>query len=130
MPFSQKIKTLISWIASCAILLMALAPALSHALQTKAPAGWVEVCTLAGTKWVKLDGSSTGSSEQEQPGSTSMKHCPCCANPAPSLGLPPTSSSSTPLLHLGFAVPELFLLAPRPLFAWAPSQARAPPLNV
>lgn len=129
MSFSPKIKTLISWIASCAILLMALAPALSQALQTQAQEGWVEVCTLAGSKWVKLDGSGTDSSGQEQPGSTSMKHCPCCANPTPSLGLPPSAPSSAPLLQLGFALPELFLLAPRPLFAWAPSQARAPPLN-
>jgi hypothetical protein len=55
-------------------------------------------------------------------------HCPWCMHRADGAAPPPPAlAANLDLLHLSFAVPRLFLQAPRPLFAWSAAQPRAPP---
>lgn len=128
MRFARRpLKALLSWMACLAILVSALAPAISHAVQRNAPAGWTEICTLTGAKLVRVEADSASKSSPESPAAHALKHCPYCAVHVTALGLPPTSASGLSLLTLSFHVPELFLVAPRTLFAWASAQPRAPP---
>ncbi|MDT9001067.1 DUF2946 domain-containing protein [Paucibacter sp. APW11] len=134
MFFRRRLKHLVSWIASLAILLAALAPALSHALQRDVPGGWTEICTVTGAKLVKTvdaraDTADAGQPASDDAGLHGLKHCPYCATHSTALGLPPAAGASPLLLSGGAEVPELFLLAPRTLFAWASAQPRAPPLK-
>ena len=113
-----------SWIAALAILLSALAPALSHALAADGGASWVEICTTQGSKWIQAEDGSEGA-----PASTHvLDHCPYCSLHAPTLGLPPTGLVGPLPLQLSHEVPLAFLFAPRTLHAWLSAQPRAPPL--
>ncbi|MCZ8076141.1 MAG: DUF2946 domain-containing protein [Paucibacter sp.] len=129
----------VSWVACAAILLSALAPAISHAVvQRDAADVWVEICSVTGAKLVRLDTGSASAVDSQQADSPpphestpvhTYKHCPYCAIHSDGLGLPPPAMAEPALLSLGHAVPALFLHAPRTLFAWASAQPRAPPLN-
>lgn len=120
---------MVSWIACFAILLSALAPAISHAVQRDAPAGWTEICSFTGAKLVRLDDGGSGKPEPGQSQAHVLEHCPYCALHVDALGLPPAAPAGPELLPLSFHVPELFLLAPHTLHAWASAQPRAPPLQ-
>jgi hypothetical protein len=124
---SRRLRALTSWIACFAILLSALAPTLSHAFRGNVPAGWIEICSATGAKLIKLD--ALGKSTDQGSGDQSMKHCSYCSTHTTVLGLPPAAPAGLILDTLAFHVPELFLAAPRTLFAWASAQPRAPPLN-
>jgi hypothetical protein len=66
-----------------------------------------------------------------EPGSGSalahFEHCPFCGLGAAEPMLPTSASASPARADLAHATPALFLLAPRPLFAWRSAQPRAPP---
>jgi hypothetical protein len=133
---------LLASLSLIAMLALALMPTLSHALAwasqgAQGHAAWTEICTAAGVQRVVLAEGLTpvapadarrGDDPTLPPTMGAMEDCPMCV-----LG-----GHAPPLLG-GFIVhalalqrdgpPVLFLLAPRPLFAWAPAQARAPPLN-
>lgn len=127
MLIGRRLGALTSWIACFAILLSALAPTWSHSFRSEVPTGWAEICSATGAKLIKLDepGKSSGEGSDAQ----AMKHCPYCSTHATVLGLPPAPPTGLILDNLAFHVPELFLAAPRTLFAWASAQPRAPPLN-
>jgi hypothetical protein len=114
--------------------LSALAPTLSHAFRNDVPVGWIEICSLTGAKLMKADvgtvaqGDKSGKSTDEG-GGHALKHCPYCSTHTTVLGLPPAALAGLRLDTLAFYVPELFLAAPRILFAWASAQPRAPPLT-
>jgi len=127
MLIGRRLRALTSWIACIAILLSALAPTLSHAFRGDVPAGWIEICSATGAKVIKL--GEPGKSTDQGSGGQSMKHCPYCSTHTTVLGLPPAAPAGLTLNTLAFHVPELFLAAPRTLFAWASAQPRAPPLN-
>lgn len=130
--FSAGIRGLIAWIACFAILLSALAPAISHAVQPDVPAGWAEICSVTGAKLARLVDPGEASTDGSQPQSSqahTYKNCPYCALHSDELAPPPAPLGLLPLAELGQAVPTLFLQAPRTLFAWASAQPRAPPLN-
>jgi hypothetical protein len=116
---------LISTIAALAILLAALAPALSHALASAAGTSWVEICTAQGSKWIQ---AGDDGSERAPTSAHVLDHCPYCSLHAPGLGLPPAEFRAHLPLRLGDAVPLAFLSAPRTLHAWVSAQPRAPPL--
>lgn len=111
-----------SWIAALAVLLAALAPAVSHALGSRLGASWVEVCTLAGSKWVQPGEDSAPAGAQV------VEHCPYCTLHSPAIGMPPAPPADVPVLVAGPFVPPAFLAAPRTLHAWASAQPRAPPV--
>ena len=114
-----------SWIAVLAILMSALAPAVSHALGTAGTASWIEVCTSQGSKWVQSNDEPGGDSA---PGAEhALEHCPYCSIHPNAVGIPPAPLQALPAAGLAHAVPQAFLAAPRTLHAWVSAQPRAPP---
>lgn len=106
-----------------AVLLAALAPAVSFALGSQLGANWVEVCTAEGSKWVQPG-------NDEAPASAHVfEHCPYCTLHTPAIGMPPVPPAQLPIVDAADAVPLAFLAAPRTLHAWASAQPRAPPTS-
>ena len=115
------------WVAAMAILLMALAPTISHALQGQSARDWALVCSTQGAKWISASGDAEDRSSAPQPASVhAFEHCPYCSLHAGTVGLPPAGGSVV-LLSLSDRVPRLFLTAHRPLHAWLAAQPRGPP---
>lgn len=126
MPLPPRARRLTLWIATLAILFGTLAPAALQALLA-AGGAWAEVCTASGARWVRAGDAKPSDSPPNTghlPG-----HCPLCNLHTPTLGLPPAHESGLLLATVSFAVPALFLAAPRPLFAWLSAQPRAPPAS-
>ena len=112
--------------AIMALLLVSLAPAISHAVQGKSGGFWAEVCTALGSKVV--DGPKLGG-EDPAPAAAllhALDHCPYCSLHLPGIGLAPTALGVS-LLPLGFEVPHLFLQGPYTLHAWYRALSRGPP---
>jgi hypothetical protein len=125
MQFRRLTRRFASWIAVLAILMAALAPAVSPALGTTGAASWVEVCTAQGSKWVQADAGTGGDSA---PGAEhALEHCPYCSIHPNAVGIPPAPLQALPAAELAHAVPLAFLAAPRTLHAWVSAQPRAPP---
>lgn len=121
----------LNWIALFAILGLSLAPTVSHALaQADGQNPWSEICTPQGMQMLASADAVTGEpAPMPRLGDalTHVEHCPFCG-----LGgaqdVPPISAlAALALPDLAHATPLLFLLAPRPLFAWCSAQPRAPP---
>lgn len=122
----------LSWIALLAIFGLSLAPTISHALAAASgQSAYTEICTPQGTRLVALDEGAAlkPPTTPLTPSLGHLDHCPLCGLAGHAPALAPTLLVWLPDGGLSHAVPHLFLQAPRPLFAWAPSQARAPPLN-
>lgn len=135
MTIGRRLRALTLWIACCAILLGGLAPTLSHAFAADVPDGWVEICSVTGSKLVRIDaGDALGpdAADPSDPGDSrahALEHCPYCSTHTTVLGLPPAAPAGLILDAREHHVPALFLAAPRTLFAWAIAQSRAPPLK-
>lgn len=112
-----------TWLTLVALVLATLAPGIARALTFAQGelAPWGQICTTS------ADGSH-GSGLATEPTLHLLDHCPFCSLHSDDLGLPPAPAASADAPALSHAVPRLFLLSARPLFAWAPAQARAPPL--
>jgi hypothetical protein len=125
---------LIAWIACFAILLNALAPAISHAISAmNGDTSWGVVCTTAGAKTVTATlaaAKTLGGKLPGNPGNSNMQHqehCPFCATHAGSFALPPSLPASLALSGGHAHYPALFYHAPQPLFSWSAAHPRAPP---
>ena len=130
MKLSGQHNRLIAWVACIAILLNALAPAISHAMAASRgdSAIWQEVCSAAGNKTpVALDLGIKKPGNDKDSKSAPMQHCPYCYTHAGSFGLMTTFATVVAAPDIAYSVPELFYHAPRPLFVWAASSPRAPP---
>lgn len=116
-----------AWIACFAILLAALAPSISHALAIAGDGSgnWVEICTVSGSKLVSANHDHQSPAPADKFGH--LKHCPFCLSHAVSVGLLPPADFTLPVVAGTHILPSLFYQAPRPLFAWAVAQPRAPP---
>jgi len=116
-------------VASAALLAVAAAsllPAVAHAFGTSTGTKWTEVCTSAGP--MKVEVPADGPGIPLAPKASDFEHCPACALHAPTMA-PPPSPVVLPASPTGEpGLPPLFLASPRPLFAWAAAQPRAPPL--
>lgn len=118
-----KRRKFIYWIAAIAILLVALAPAVSQALSfASSGQGFVvEICTTSGTKMTQVIG------DEESSSSPAMgSHCPYCVV-QPIYLLPSISAFE-------FVAPQSYLTqslsayqAPQILSAWVRLPSRAPP---
>ncbi len=126
-----------AWIAIFAMAMSALAPALSRAMGPDENGRYlVQLCSAAGVEWVELTaeeaafyGETGAVSSKSDPAQSSaaFDHCPYCSAQFGS-ALPPAPDLSPSFSVAGGAVvPTLFLIAPRPLFAWSPAHPRAPP---
>jgi hypothetical protein len=126
MGMHPRFRRFAAWLANFAILLAAFAPTVSHAMAAaRGGASWVEICTTAGPAIVKLNGDQAPNAPKNAPASH-LEHCPFCFPHAGAAGLPP-AVAALPVTVGSYALPELFYRAPRPLFAWAAGQPRAPP---
>lgn len=128
MPFRRTTRSVTAWIAMFAILLGALAPALSHAM----PQGgngkrMVQVCTVAGVKMVAVD--SQGEGKTGDADLLPAERCPFCSTAAAFPAIPSSPVLPFALNGLSEHFPSLLLDAPRTLFIWAAAQPRAPPLQ-
>jgi len=131
-------RALSSWIAILAVLLNALMPTVSVALEnarsplTARSSNWTEVCSTQGTIWVRLaaDGSlieQTSQRPADAPASLHVEHCPYCLTHAASFGLPPAPAWAVPVWpRTARLLPHSALLAQPPV-AWLAPAARAPP---
>lgn len=106
------------WVTLALLVLALLAPTVMRASTDRSP--WTDVCTTA-TKVADAQ-TSHGS-----PAASAHEHCDACFSRLDSAGPAPSPLSLALAAPLAQAVPRLFLIAPRPLFAWRGSQPRAPP---
>lgn len=138
------------WIACFAVLLAALAPAISHAINA---ARLAECCSENGSSAhhspdegsVEPYGGHTHPSahaDHSTPADASadashsdhaskvglhFEHCPFCFTHAGSFGLAPVTSITSQPDVSGTLRPALFYRSPQPLFVWTSPQSRAPP---
>lgn len=128
MRFRQpSLRSKLAWLVSCTILLAALLPMLSHVVLARDSAAWAEICTATGAKFVRLDMGPESGDPQKGSGQMTMECAYCAIHHGPSPLPPPAEAGWQPPSALRFERPQLFLHAPRPLFAWAPVLARGPP---
>jgi hypothetical protein len=134
MELFRRNRQLISWLACMAIVLNALAPAVSHAMAKiqgdSAP--WEQICSVSGIKFVPMAfGPSTSTQQADQKGDNtqpmSMQHFPYCLVHAGSIAVLTEYGFDLYQADLSYSLPELFYQSPRPLFVWAASSPRAPP---
>ena len=116
---------LATWAAFVAILMAALAPTLSHALASRGDAGWVEVCTAEGSRWVQ----GSGPGEPAAPAGThALDHCGYCTLHNDDPALPTAGQQAEAVPAAAHALPIAFLRAARTAHAWVSAQPRAPPV--
>jgi len=117
---------LATWAAFVAILMAALVPTLSHALASRGDAGWVEVCTAEGSRWVQGSG---GPGEPAAPaGAHALDHCGYCTLHNDDPALPTAGQQAEAVPAAAHALPIAFLRAARTAHAWVSAQPRAPPV--
>lgn len=111
----------ICWIACCAILMAALAPAISHFVAASKGQVAAQPCHMTADEHAH-HGAAKGMAMP-------MDDCGYCSMQADLPLLPPLAAPQGAALDIVRFIPLLFLLAPRPLFAWIGAQSRAPPLR-
>ncbi len=118
-----------SWIACFAILMASLAPSISHAVAAakSVPNAWMEICTVTGSKMVTVDADQDAQTSAPVEKTMHFEHCPFCLNHTVSAEMPPAADFVMPVISGDHVLPSLFYQSPRPLFAWAVAQPRAPP---
>ncbi len=115
-----------SWVAVLAILWSALAPTLSHALQSQGDALAFEICSAAGPRATDPGDRSTPAAPDSLAGS--LEHCPYCTLHL-ATATPPPVAVKVALLPLRFAAPQPVLPATFPPAAWRHAPPRGPPLS-
>jgi hypothetical protein len=117
-----------AWVALLAVLFGAAAPTFARAMAAWQGdnAAWTEICTSAGMVRIAVpagdapEGSGNG-------GIAVDGDCPYCLMQACSPALPGAARLALPAAEPFRPLPELAYRSPRPLFAWATAQPRAPP---
>lgn len=126
--------------ALAALLAMALLPTLSHALRSPTGAGWTELCTVGGSKWVRVTDDPRGALPVSNPlaGLTSdappgpeqsapaFDHCPYCSLQTQPLGPAPAPAVFV-ALALELAAPCGRCTRQRGVPAWLAARPRGPP---
>lgn len=114
-----------AWIALFAILLAALAPPVSKLVRTFKgdPLAFAELCSTA-----RVGAAAVPAGKPPGSPMAPLEHCPFCTTHGDGPWLPPAPVVVAATAQAVKAVPVLFLRAPRPLHAWAPSQPRGPPV--
>lgn len=116
-----------AWAAWLAVFGLVCAPTLSHALAAARDGGWVEVCSVQGSRRVPLEPAS-GRADQAGQLAHALAHCALC-------GLASDAGLAPPAALAGLPAPCLATAAPRARPAWAPAATqrlglpppRAPP---
>lgn len=126
MRFRRVTRVLTSWIAVLAVLMVALAPAISHALGSKNAATWIEVCSSSGAKLIQVGGGQ-GDQAPAPAQSHPFEHCPYCSLQTDAVALPATPLALPLPVLLGGKVPVASFASLRVSHTWEPAQSRAPP---
>ena len=135
MSFFRQNYRFIAWLGCLAVLLNTLAPAISHAMASgQDNTLLLEVCSATGNKTaiaIQLDFAQLPGKMQDNQDSHAapMQHCPYCLTHVAYLAVLHDKAPLALVTNLSYSLPELFYHAPRPLFAWAASQPRAPPIS-
>ncbi len=122
-----------AFIALVAMVMVVFAPTISKVVAAeRVDSNLVEVCTVEGTKWVSVSEiQQNGSAGQQHEPASAHDHggdCPYCnLQTTKFLSVASQSFATAPVVSL---LPSHFYQAPKPLFAWAHSRSRAPPLSV
>jgi hypothetical protein len=121
-----------AFVALLAMMMVVFVPTVSKVVAAeRVGSNRVEVCTTEGTKWVSVSEIQQVSlvGQQHEPASAHDHggECPYCSlQTTKYLGVASQSFATTSVVSL---LPPLFYQAPKPLFAWAHSRSRAPPLS-
>ncbi len=124
MPIRHGRRTVSSWIALLAILVVTFAPSLTGMLSAARGLPWDAVCSAATT----VDAAKNISTRDDSPAAPhAFDHCPYCALHA-DLAPPPDPRLADAGTTLAFrAFPVAFARAPRGNAVWSTGQPRAPP---
>ncbi len=131
-------RRLYTWFAIFAMMASALAPALSRAMGPDEGGRYlIEVCSATGSRFVELSaaeavfyhGHGVVADSEGGPQDDSFEPCPYCCPHAGGVALPPAAPPALRIPEGGALLPRLFLVSPRPLFVWASSHPRAPPVR-
>lgn len=127
---------LFAWVAVFAMMLSALAPAVSRAMGPDENGRYfIQVCSAAGIEWVAISADEVElysdvetrdgqGGTQDAPSLDQCAYCAACY----STTLPPPAFTPQVFAVAGAELaPPPFFASPRPLFAWSPSHPRAPP---
>lgn len=127
MPLSRLNRSVTSWIAIFAILMAALAPAISQAAyRASGDPMWLEICTAYGIERGSPDPAPDPAGDSAQRLAKPCVYCSLFASTLPPLSQPMT----VPSVRSGTdVIGEFVVLVPRPRLAWAASRARAPPVR-
>lgn len=124
MPARRSFPALMSWFVSLAILVGAVAPAVSLAVRAETSIAWAEICTATATaSALRGDPQAPGPAESARPAG---KHCPWCAPPdvPPGLASPGVGLDEPPLAD---RLPLAAVTVSAPRATWERAPARAPP---
>ena len=114
-------RTVSSWIALFAILVVTFAPSLTGAFAASSGLPWDRICSASNLA------SDDGGMRDSHGATHAFDHCPYCALHA-DLAPPPDPRAADAGTALAFrAVPAAFTHAPRGNAVWASAQPRAPP---
>lgn len=130
MKMSPVSRNFAAWMACLAILLVALAPSISHALAATSEAqAWTEICTATGIKLVKVTDEQAGKSFFTQKHDEHYEDCPFCRIDNHAFTLPP-GPATVRVAEPWVRPPPAFLYQAPPLrlSAWPARRTRAPPL--
>ena len=122
----------ISFVALFAMVMVVLAPTVSKVIAVeRVDSNLVEVCTTEGTKWVAVAelGQGDSSAHQQDPPSLHEHGGDCAYCSLQTTKFLSVSSQSFATTSAVSPLPSLFYQASKPLFAWAHSRSRAPPLS-
>ena len=122
----------ISFVALFAMVMVVLAPTVSKVIAAeRVDSNLVEVCTTEGTKWVAVAelGQGDSSAHQQDPPSLHEHGGDCAYCSLQTTKFLSVSSQSFATTSAVSPLPSLFYQASKPLFAWAHSRSRAPPLS-
>ena len=124
MPTRRGHRTVSSWIALLAILVVTFAPSLTGMLSAARGLPWDEVCSAA----TPVEAAKSASTRDDSPAAPhAFEHCPYCALHA-DLAPPPDPRLADAGTALAFrAFPVAFARAPRGNAVWSTGQPRAPP---
>ena len=120
-------RTFFAWLAMCTFVLGALASAVMPLVRGVGSEAWVEVCTLAGSKWLSADAASVDLPSHVPGQNGPAGHCPWCSSQTPALELSghaqvsPLPRLTGPVVGIQDAAPPLQARA------WALAPSRAPP---
>lgn len=126
MRLTRPARSLTAWIATFAMLVAALAPALSQAAyRASGDLRWLEICTASGIRHIAVDaGPQDPGDDPARPASA----CVFCSLFADALPVP-CGALDVPVLQDEDIGVVFSLQLPRPRPLWAASHPRAPPIR-